>query len=106
VDAAGIFIGLLLVTNIAIHRLGAIGPFGVFVQIDDIHMAAGAGIGPVHRVGVFFPFYGGGMALHAILGEDGPFHMDIDGDLARVGEGGEGEEEKQERCQQNDPLGL
>src|SRR4030042_78499 len=81
VDAACVFPGLLFVTNAAIGFLRDVDPLGVFFQVDDIHMATGTGIGPVHRVGVLFALYGVGVTLHAILGEDGPLHLDIYRDL-------------------------
>jgi hypothetical protein len=52
-NAVFILLCLFAMTRAAIYRLRDIDTLGMFFQIDDIHMTAGTGIGPVNGVGIF-----------------------------------------------------
>jgi hypothetical protein len=77
VNAPRIFSCLLFVTVTAIHRLGDVYTLSMFLQVYDVHMTTGTGIGSMYRIGIFLDLYGAAVALHTLLRQQISLHLDI-----------------------------
>jgi hypothetical protein len=96
----GILAGFFFVTNAAINRLGKVDTLSMFLQIDDVHMTTGTGVGPVYRIDVLFPFYDISVTFQTVFSQDGSLHLDFYSNLTGMGGRGGGEKEQQDHIQQ------